>query len=125
MSAWIPIAEVNAYLLRIKNAIVSGKYRFEERRKNLESLALVGLLPRHVKDFILALTHLDYFNGPESERNPGFPHGDYMFFGCEISGKEFIIKIKIEDNGGEDFCVCISFHVSTAPITYAYRKHKS
>jgi len=118
----IPIEDVNKFLVRIKQAIANGKYRFEgKRRKNVESLALAGILPKHVKGYIMALTYLDYFNGPEPERGSKFPPGQYLFFGCIINGWEFFIKVKVEDHTGDDFCVCISFHIAASPIYYPYR----
>ncbi len=121
MGNTIPVNEVNEYLLRIKLAVTSGNYRFVNRKKNLDSMALVGLLPKHVKECILDLTYLNYFNGPEEERDVGFAAGEYMFFGCEISGNEFFIKLKLEGGGGDETCVCISFHVAESKIFYPYR----
>ncbi len=122
MSVIIPIEDVKKYLLRIKEAVSSGKYRYEGRRwKNVRSLAVAGVLTRHVKEYILLLTYLDYFNGPEDERDPNFPPGKYVFFGLAINGHEFFIKLKLEKNDNEEWCVCISFHIAEGPIYYAYK----
>lgn len=121
MSNVIGPDEVKKYLIRIKQAIVKGNYRFEERRKNLRSLAQVGLLPSHVRELVLGFTYLDYFNGPEEERDSRFPPGDYMFFGCNIECYEFFVKLKIETSTAEDYCVCISFHIAENKIYYAFK----
>ena len=113
--------EVKLYLIRIKQAIFKGKYRFVNRNKNLESLRKTSLLPAQVKDYIMQLTYLDYFNGPEAERNNQYPAGEYMFFGCEINQHEFFIKIKIETQNNNDYCVCLSYHIAESKIYYKYK----
>ncbi|MCL0080971.1 hypothetical protein M1N64_01900 [Peptococcaceae bacterium] len=109
-------------MLRIKTAVSNGKYRFVQRRKNLKSLARAGLLPVHVKDYIMQLSYLDYFNGPEPEKDNRYPDGEYMFFGCEINQLKFFIKIKLEMRNNEDYCMCISFHIAESTIYYKYRE---
>lgn len=90
MSVIIPIEDVKKYLLRIKEAVSSGKYRYEGRRwKNVRSLAVAGVLTRHVKEYILLLTYLDYFNGPEDERDPNFPQANTCFLGSQLMGTNF------------------------------------
>ncbi|MFZ3170642.1 MAG: hypothetical protein WA118_01430 [Carboxydocellales bacterium] len=117
----IPIGEINGFLLRIKQAFTQEQFRFEERKKNIASLSRVGLKPSHIKEYILGLTYKDYLCGPEAERDTRFPPGDYFLFGFNIDGYEFQIKIKIEDNSGGDFCVCISFHIAERPNHYPYK----
>lgn len=79
MGIRVSISEVNSFLIKIKQAIAQGKYQFAERKKNIASLASVGLLPGHAKELILQLTYLDYLSGPEDEINPRFPPGEVMF----------------------------------------------
>jgi len=122
MSDWIPIKNVNQYLLRIKEAISKGRYEYiGSRKENVDSLAKAGLLPTHVKECILSLTYLDYFNGPEEEKDPRYPKGEYMFFGCNINGYEFYIKVKLLNRDLEEFCICLSFHIAKGPINYPYK----
>lgn len=112
MSDWIPIKDVNQYLLRIKEAISKGLYEYMgSRKENIDSLAKAGLLPKHVKDYILCLTYLDYFNGPEKEKDPRYPEGECIFWGCNINGYEFYIKVKLFKRDLEEVCICLSFHV--------------
>lgn len=121
MSDWISIPEVTGYLLRIKKNISIGNFEFVERDKNVKSLARAGILPSQVPGEILALTYKDYFNGPEPERDRRHRPGELMFFGKDINGFEFLIKIKIENNDGFESCLCLSFHFPTSPITYPYK----
>lgn len=80
MSDWIPPINVNQYLIRIKEAITKGRYEYVgSRKENIDSLAKAGLLPTYVKEYILGLTYLDYFNGPEEEKIPGIPKGNTCF----------------------------------------------
>jgi len=99
---------INDYLIRIKSAISEGRYKFVGREKNLKSITEAGLLIRHVKDVIFKLTYRNYFNGPEQEKDNRFPPGEYLFFGKEIEGIDFFIKLKLENVLNEDFCICIS-----------------
>jgi hypothetical protein len=91
------------------------------RKENIDSLAKTGLLPKHVKEYILNLTYLDYFNGPEEEKDPRYPEGEYMFFGCFINSFEFYIKIKLYKRDLEEGCICLSFHIAKGPIRYPYK----
>ena len=117
----ISLDEVKKYLIRIKQSITKGNYRFEGRRKNLRSLGKIGILPSHVKEVVLQLTCLDYFNGPEEEQNTAFPPGEYMFFGCQVESYEFFVKLKIEKVEDDDYCVCIAFHIAERKIFYAFK----
>lgn len=123
MSDWISTNQVNSYLLRIKAAIAKGKYKFlDSRRKNIDSLAMVGLLPHHAKEFILALTYHNYFNGPEPEESNGYPPGECMFFGCTVQSLEFYVKIKLCKEENSDYCYCLSFHIAENKIVYPYHR---
>ncbi len=122
MSNWIPKDLVNNYLLRIKDTVVKDRYKFINRRKNINSLARVGLMPKDRKDIILSLTYLDYFNGPEDEKDPNFPSGEYMFFGCTIDNYEFFIKTKLYINDNKESCLCMSFHIAEGPIIYPFKQ---
>ncbi len=92
----ISIDEVKRYLIRIKQSITKGNNRFEGREKNLRSLGKIGILPSHVKEVVLQLTCLDYFNGPEEERDTRFPPGEYMFFGCQVEGYDFFVNLRLK-----------------------------
>lgn len=124
MSGWISKEEVNNYLIRIKTAISEGRYIWRgNRKKNLDALARAGLLIKHVPGIIMQLTYLNYFNGPEPEENEQFLPGEYMFFGHSINGYEFYIKVKIEKQENEEFCMCLSFHNPEKPIIYAFKRN--
>lgn len=123
MADWISENEVKQYLLRIKITISESRFTWEKnRRKNLAALSKAGLLPKHVPQIIMGLTHYDYFNGPEPEDNPNYPPGEYMFFGTNVNGIEFYIKIKIEQRNSQDYSICIGFHDADRPIIYAFKR---
>ncbi len=113
--------EVNKYLIKIKKALSANRYQFIERRKNIDAMSRVGILPSHTKEIILGLTYKNYLSGPEPERDKRFSEGEYMLFGCEVSGLEFFVKIKIMMQDGEDFCRCISFHDPEKKNYYPYK----
>lgn len=121
MSGILSKDEINEYLQKIKDAVASGRFRFIGRKKNIESLAVAGILPSHVKKYILQLTYTDYFGGPEEEQDDNFAAGSILFFGADIEGYEFYIKVKIESRTGEDYVVCLSFHIAERPIHYPYK----
>lgn len=125
MGNWISFEEVNRYLIRIKNAIAEDRFSFEgDRIKNRNSLSRAGIFAKHVKDQILLITYLDYFNGPEEEKDKHFPPGEVLFFGCNINNHEFFIKLKLFEEDDGESCVCISFHIAEKPIIYPYKKGK-
>lgn len=121
-SNWINKNQVNQYLLRIKDCICKGNFKYEQnRQKNIKSLAQAGLLPSHIPGIIMTLTYMNYFNGPEAENDPQYPAGEYMFFGDNINGYEFYIKIKLEQQNKQDFSICIGFHIAEKAIVYAFK----
>lgn len=121
MGIQVSIIEVNKALIRIKSAITAGRYQFIGRRKNLDSMAAVGLLPRHVVQQILSLSYKNYLHGPEQEDNPDFPVGELFVFGCVINRIEFFIKLKLYQQGNGEWCTCLSFHFAEKPNYYPYK----
>lgn len=116
------IKAVNEYLIRIKEVVSKGNFKFiGNRRKNRNSCAKAGILFRHVKDYVLELTYLDYLNGPEPERDVRYPPGEIMFFGLNINGINFFIKLKLENDETGENCICISFHEAEKPIYYVFK----
>lgn len=88
-----------------------------ERKKNLETLADLGLLPRDILDCINELTPEDYCNGP----NDDLDYGDkdcIWEFGKDSYGCEIYIKLKVDAEKVKD----ISFHKAERKLKYHYRK---
>lgn len=121
MGTQVSISEVNKALIRIKSAITAGRYQFINRKKNLESMAAAGLLPRHVVQQILSLSYKNYLHGPEQEKDSNFPDGELFIFGCVIDSFEFFIKLKLYQQSNGEWCTCLSFHFADRPNYYPYK----
>ena len=83
------------------------------RRKNLESLADLGLTKRNCIDEILDLSVTDYCKGPEPDIGR---RGEVWEFGKYILGKQVYVKLKIAEVGNEKLAKSISFHVAEFPL---------
>lgn len=106
---------VIAFLSEIKKLIASGRWNFVRRTYNLTDGSTQTYLqalfeldidhPNDVQNEILKLTPLDYFSGPEDDRdrNDGTK---FWIFKKTINGNTSYIKLKIDERG----CVCVSFH---------------
>ena len=88
------------------------------RRKNLASLAKLGLTKRNCKEEILSLSEADYCNGPKPDTDR---LGEIWEFGKLIEGKEVYIKLKIAQVGNEMIAKCLSFHVAEYPLCFPFR----
>jgi len=106
------------FLMKMKKCINDGRYGFEPREKNLNTLSKLGLMPNHVKEYLLQLTYKNYFNGPETDRDENKSPGEIMFFGADINDIEIYIKVKLLSLNNGKFCMCLSFHEAEKPIYY-------
>jgi len=88
------------------------------RRKNLESLAELGLTRRNCVDEILNLSATDYCGGPEPDTDRP---GEIWEFGKTILGKQVYIKLKIAQAGNEKLAKCISFHIAEFPLCFPFK----
>ena len=88
------------------------------RRKNLDSLAKLGLTKRNCKDEILNLSVGDYCAGPKPDKDRS---GQIWEFGRRISGRDIYIKLKIAEVGQQKIAKCISFHVAEFPLCFPFR----
>lgn len=106
-------------LIKIKIFISQGQYEFVPRRKNMESLAELGLMPENIIDIINELTFEDYCSGPEDDRD--FGEKDCIWiFGKYIDEYEIYIKLKIST----DRVVTISFHKAEFSLQYPFKSEK-
>ena len=77
---------IEAILRDLRWAIDMGKFQPVSRRKNLQTLAMLGLTWEDAKAEIYTLTTDDYFQGPSVDRN--FPTSDRLWvFKKKIDGK--------------------------------------
>ena len=88
MSGETAINKISLYLIKIKKLLSSGKYDFVPRKKNLESLSMLGFTIDYDKDKI----------------------GKIWVFKKKLEGYKFYIKLKIVSEDNNDILRCISFH---------------
>lgn len=109
--------EITDFLKKFKIVLLSG-FIFIPRKKNLDTISLLGIKISYVKTLFAQLTYKDYINGPEKDKDR---HGNLIWeFGIHIQGKE--IYIKLSDDFSFNRAKCISFHIADYPIKYPYKK---
>ena len=110
--------EVLQFLIQFKNlAQDSSKFTFVPRKKNLDSIAEMGMLPRQVRLEILQLTYRDYVQGPDSDSE--YPGSNVWVFGKSIGNEP--VYIKLSDRFEKGVAICISFHRADQPLRYPLR----
>ena len=102
-------SDVSSFLERSKILISKGDYDFVPRRKNLQALVAHGFTIVDVKDNILSLMVSDYYKGPKKDFDSNQP-GDIWEFKKDVGGKQFYVKLKIQNRDGKDILKCLSFH---------------
>lgn len=101
--------DILAFLTKAKKLVTAGNYNFVPRRKNMQSLAQYGLTIADAKNEILELVAGDYYKGPKQDFDPNRP-GEIWEFKKVIDGIQFYIKVKIDQENGEDILKCLGFH---------------
>ena len=109
MSNRASITDISAYLAKVKNLLSAGKYDFVPRKKNLQALLQHNYTVTDVKNEILDLEVKDYYKGPKRDFDAKRP-GDVWEFKKNIDGTPFYVKVKIDQENGEDVLKCLSFH---------------
>lgn len=109
MSDQASIQDINTFLTKMKDLLIKNKYDFVPRRKNMQSLAALGLTLVDAKSEILSLEVGDYYKGPKLDHDPN-RSGDIWEFKKDICGKKFYVKLKITTECGNDILKCIGFH---------------
>lgn len=118
------LPEVELFLKQLKEKLqfnaVGVVYR--PRKENMETLALLDIVPAMRDEIIVALTAENYMSGPKNDTyDPTRPH--YYEFGIIIKGIEVYIKISIGlPNKAID---CMSFHKVAYPIKYPLKKQQN
>jgi hypothetical protein len=104
------------FLKEFKKIATEGRgIDFISRRKNLDSLAKLGLTKKNCKEEILGLSVAEYCGGPEPNKDRP---GEIWEFGKVIANKEVYIKLKIAQVGKEKIAKCLSFHVAEYPLRF-------
>lgn len=89
-----------------------------KRKKNLDSLAQLGITVKQAKGIVLSLVVEDYCSGPEEDQDR--KGCSVWVFGTENNGEE--IYIKLSDDFRGDQAKCISFHKAEFTLKKPYRK---
>ncbi|MDU3180552.1 MAG: type II toxin-antitoxin system MqsR family toxin [Lachnospiraceae bacterium] len=105
----VSLSDVSAFLEKAKKLMAAGKYVFVPRRKNMQALSAYGFTIADAKDEIIGLVVGNYYKGPKQDFDPTQP-GDIWEFKKNIDGKEFYIKLKIQNRNRNDILKCLSFH---------------
>lgn len=96
----------------LRNGIDNRRFTLVPRRKNMETLARLGITGRVAKDEIRSLRASDYFSGPSPDYDR-LGSDDLWVFKKQVLGQTIYIKFKIEYQNDKDVKV-ISFHIDEA-----------
>ncbi len=108
--------EVNDFLVLIKD-LTDRDFIFVKRQKNMQSLANIGLMDYHVREFVLNLTPECYCTGPDADVSGS---GEVWVFGDNIDENEIYIKLKADEIN--ERAICISFHKAETPLDYPHKR---
>lgn len=116
----MPVASINQVrlaLFQIKTLINKKQCSFEQqRKKNIDTLAELGILPEDVFDLLLELTPENYYKGPSKDYNTD--EKDCIWeFGIKINERDIYIKLKLMT----DFVKDISFHFAERPLIFPFQ----
>ena len=118
------IKEVDLFLSALKEKLQFHPIGivFRPRNKNLDTIALLDIVPGHRNEVIKKLTPLNYMGGPKNNlEDPRQP--EYYEFGIMIKGYEVYIKISMGLlNKPID---CMSFHIAEYEINYPFKEKRN
>lgn len=107
---------IKLFLLQMKMA-AQNSLCFMRRRKNMETLARLGITIEDAKERVLALTPGDALCCPcEGEQ----PHERKCEFGIEINGDDVWIRLIVEEIDGQFGSVVMSFHTPESSFTHLF-----
>ena len=112
------ISVVKLELIRIK-LLLENPDRVEfagERKKNMDTLAKLGITPAGIITYINELTYKNYLSGPSDDRDTD-EKSCVWEFGTGIQGLNIYIKIK---HIQEDNLLVLSFHEAEKPFVFRY-----
>lgn len=111
---------VRRFLRDFKQIATAGRgVDIVDRRKNMQSLAQLGLTKGNCIAMILGLSVEDYCDGPKPDKERP---GEIWEFGQVIEGKEVYIKLKIAQVGEVRLAKCLSFHIAEHPLCFPCRE---
>ncbi len=103
--------------LHLFKEFASCSFQFVPRKKNLDSLAQLGITIQQAKGIIMGLTYRNYYRGPLRDRM--LPEEEIWEFGTDLGDMELYIKIKV--NTPQKMGICLSFHRAEKDMTYPYK----
>ena len=110
---------IRRFLREFKQISTAGRgIDIVDRKKNLQSLAKLGLTKKNCREVILNLSVDDYCDGPKPDKDRP---GEIWEFGQLIEGNEVYIKLKIAQVGKVKLAKCLSFHVAEHPLCFPCR----
>ncbi len=109
---------INNFLVAVRLLISQGNIILVPRKKNLDSLAILGITRLQAYDVVKMLTFRDYLAGPKKDY---IGDGrDVWEFLKDINEEEVYIKLKLNQEG----CLCLSFHIAEMESEKPYKKAK-
>ena len=109
MSNQASTSDIVSFLVQAKKLMQAGDYVFVPRKKNLQALAYQGYTIKDVKNELYDLKVSDYYKGPKRDFDPDHS-GAVWEFKKAVGGKQFYVKLKIQNQNGKDVLKCLSFH---------------
>jgi hypothetical protein len=103
-----------ALFLSLMKMAAANQFVFARRKKNLDTLALLGLSLADAKERVLSLVPEDYVGGPLPHAKR--PEDEGWMFGVGVEGQEVYVEGCVITE--PLLCTCISFHLSEWPLSY-------
>lgn len=117
-----PSKEEIEEFLRIFKSCWDGRVIPRANPKNDETLAILGITPRHRMEEVKCLRYDDYYRGPSLDHDGKF-NKKWWEFGRRIKKHEIYIKICIyKNNSGQYRGDCMSFHIADENIGYPFKE---
>jgi hypothetical protein len=108
--------EVRDLILELRLTLArEGTVRFDERAKNLQTMADLNLLEPDVAEILRKITEDDYCQGPLKD-DQGRPL-EWWVFGPSVSGCCVYVKVSLYRGK----VICKSFHLPEWPMRYPLR----
>jgi len=117
----LPSKEEIEQFLKIFKSYWDGTVIPRADPKNDETLAMLGITPKHRMEEVKCLHYEDYYDGPSPDYDERFSK-EWWEFGRRIKKHEIYIKICIYKNPkGKYKAECMSFHIAEGNITYPFK----
>jgi len=108
--------QVAVFLKEFKKTATEGGGLYTiNRKKNGETLIMLGFTKTNLKEELLNLSVTDYCNGPKKDKDRD---GVIWEFGKTINGHEIYIKLKVAEVDNGKIAKCISFHLAEFTLSY-------